>query len=272
MAPTQRALNYKLNDKKAAAAKPREKPYPLADGGGLLLDVLPSGAKVWRYSYRIDCKRKKVTIGPYPAVGVKAARDAHEKLRSFLVTGVDPARQKQLDKVQRIADAAQSQTFKVFAEVWIAEKLSLLTERSRKQSKAWLKNDVFPAIGTLSLADVHAKDILKLLEGMRNTPTKANNIRAIIERIYQYAAQKLLVTVNPATAMRGLIDQPPAKHYAPLQPGEVHRFIEAVRTCRAHQGTRLSSSRLPLTRLRPLSTWRTSTPKSCSLTERRLQD
>ena len=82
------------------------------------------------------------------------------------------------------------------------------TARSQKQNLLWVVNDVFPVIGATPLGEVHASDVLKLLEGMRNNPTKANNIRAIIERIYQYGAQKLLVTHIPATAMKGLIDKP----------------------------------------------------------------
>ena len=64
MAP--RTCNYTLTDKRIQAAKPRAKPYPLADAGGLYVDVLTSGSKVWRYSYRIDGKRTKVTIGKLP--------------------------------------------------------------------------------------------------------------------------------------------------------------------------------------------------------------
>jgi hypothetical protein len=85
---------------------------------------------------------------------------------------------------------------------------------------------------------------------MRDTPTKANNVRAIIERFYQYAALKLQVTVNPATPMKGLINKPSATHYQPLNPGEVHAFVEAVRTCGAHQGTRRAVEFLMLTVVR----------------------
>jgi integrase len=240
MAHSPRAVNYTLTDKKINATKPRAKAYPLADGGGLYLDVLASGSKVWRYSYGFEGKRTKVTIGPYPLMGIKAARDAHEKLRGKRLDGINPARQKQVDRVELAAKVAQAETFESFSKVWITEKLLLLTARSQKQTIGWLTNDVYPAIGKLPLGEVHARDVLKLLEGMRNTPTKANNIRAIIERIYQYAALKLLVTVNPATAMKGLIDKPPATHYPPLKPSAIHGFVEAVRTCGAHQGTRLA--------------------------------
>lgn len=250
MAHFPRAVNYTLTDKKINAAKPRAKPWPMADGGGLYVDILASGSKVWRYSYGFEGKRTKVTIGPWPLVGIKAARDAHEKLRGQLLEGVNPAQKKQADRLDRSTKVAQAETFESFAKVWIAEKLSQLTQRSQRQTLRWLENDIYPVIGKIPLGDVHARDVLKLLEGMRNTPTKAHNIRAIIERIYQYAALKLLVTINPATAMKGLIDKPPAAHYPPLKPGAIHSFVEAVRTCGAHQGTRLAVEFLMLTVVR----------------------
>ena len=250
MVQSPRAVNYKLSDKKIQAAKPKEKPYPLADGGGLYVEVLVSGSKVWRYAYMSAGKRGKVTIGAYPAISIKAARNAHEGFRSSLVIGIDPARQKQVDKIEAAATVVQAQTFESFARLWFAEKLALATARTQNQNLAWMVNDVFPVMGDLPLGEVHASDVLKLLEGMRNTPTKANNIRAIIDRIYQYAAQKLLVTYNPATPMKGLIDKPPAAHYPPLKPSEIHRFIESVRTCGAHQGTRLAVEFLLLTVVR----------------------
>ncbi|MDO8777722.1 MAG: tyrosine-type recombinase/integrase [Burkholderiaceae bacterium] len=248
MAP--RTCNYTLTDKKINAAKPREKPYPVADGGGLYLDVLASGSKVWRYSYRIKGKRTKATIGAYPHVSIKAARNAHEAMRDTLAGGIDPARQKQIDKIERVAQAVQAETFETFARLWFVEKMALATERTKKQNLGWMVKDVFPVIGSIPLGAVHASDVLKLLEGMRNTPTKANNIRAIIDRVYQYAAQKLLVTSNPATPMKGLIDKPPATHYPPLKTSEIRGFVDAVRTCGAHHGTKIAVEFLMLTAVR----------------------
>src|SRR5450830_398544 len=142
MAP--RTCNYTLTDKKINAAKPRDKPYPIADGGGLYLEVLVSGSKVWRYSYRIDGKRTKATIGAYPRVTIKDARNAHESMRDTLEDGIDPARKKQLDKIETIATTAQAETFESFARLWFAEKLALATARTQKQNMGWMVNDVFP--------------------------------------------------------------------------------------------------------------------------------
>lgn len=250
MAHSPRAVNYSLTDKSIQAAKPKDKPYPLTDGGGLFVEVLPSGTKTWRYSYGFSGKRTKVTIGTYPVFSIKAARDAHEGLRATLANGVDPARKKQVDRIERKADVAKTQTFETFARVWFAEKMAQTTARTQKQNLGWLVNDVFPQIGAIPLGDVHASDVLKLLEGMRNTPTKATNVQAILERVFQYAAQKLLVTYNPATPMKGLIAKPKATSYRPLSVAEIGPFVEAVRTCNAHLGTRLAVEFLMLTAVR----------------------
>jgi integrase len=250
MAHSSRAVNYILTDKAIQAAKPKAKPYPLTDGGGLYVEVLVSGTKAWRYSYGFNGKRTKVTIGTYPAISIKAARDAHEGLRATRATGVDPARKKQVDQIEHKSDVAKTQTFETFARVWFAEKLAHATARTQKQNLGWMVNDVFPQIGAIPLGEVHASDVLKLLEGMRNTPTKATNIHGILERIFNYAAQKLLVTYNPASPMKGLIAKPKATSYRPLTVSEIAPFIEAVRTCNAHLGTRIAVEFLMLTAVR----------------------
>jgi uncharacterized protein (DUF1778 family) len=76
-------------------ATPRNKPYALTDGGGLLLEVLPSGTKTWRCKYHLNGKREKVTIGAYPAYTIKQARDRHEELRALVERGESPAKSKQ---------------------------------------------------------------------------------------------------------------------------------------------------------------------------------
>ncbi len=55
-----------LNDLRIKAAKPKDKPYKLADSSGLYLLVQPTGAKYWRLKYRYNGKEKKLAFGVYP--------------------------------------------------------------------------------------------------------------------------------------------------------------------------------------------------------------
>lgn len=79
-----RHINYVLKPATIDNAKPKDKRYDLTDGGGLVLEVMPSGSKTWRFKYHLNRKREKVTIGAYPAFTIKQARDRHEELRALV--------------------------------------------------------------------------------------------------------------------------------------------------------------------------------------------
>ena len=68
----------KLNDQQIKKAKPKEKPYKLADGKGLYLLITPTGGKLWRLKYRVDGKEKTLSIGAYPAITLSEAREQVE--------------------------------------------------------------------------------------------------------------------------------------------------------------------------------------------------
>jgi len=55
----------KLNDQKCKNAKPKDKSYKLFDGGGLYLEIMPSGGKLWRLKYRYAGKEKRLSFGSY---------------------------------------------------------------------------------------------------------------------------------------------------------------------------------------------------------------
>jgi hypothetical protein len=81
-----------LTDTKAKAAKPKSNPYKLADRDGLYLFVTPSGAKSWRYDYRIAGARETLTIGLYPDVSLTHAREELASARRLVANGDSPAR------------------------------------------------------------------------------------------------------------------------------------------------------------------------------------
>ncbi len=58
----------KLNARQIDTAKPKEKAYKLADGGGLYLLVKPGGGEYWRLKYRVAGKEKLLALGVYPEV------------------------------------------------------------------------------------------------------------------------------------------------------------------------------------------------------------
>ncbi|MFV8669549.1 Arm DNA-binding domain-containing protein, partial [Ralstonia pseudosolanacearum] len=64
-----------LTDTKIKALKPKDERYRVSDTGGLLLEVMPSGSKIWRYRYQLHGVRQApLTIGPYPEISLATAR------------------------------------------------------------------------------------------------------------------------------------------------------------------------------------------------------
>ncbi len=53
----------KLNARQVSAARPKDKPYKLSDGGGLYLLVHPGGSRYWRLKYRFSGKEKLLSLG-----------------------------------------------------------------------------------------------------------------------------------------------------------------------------------------------------------------
>ena len=65
-------------------AKPRDKPYKLADGHGLYLLVTPQGGRYWRMNYRFDGKAKTMAMGVFPLITLAEAREKREEARKLL--------------------------------------------------------------------------------------------------------------------------------------------------------------------------------------------
>ncbi len=66
-----------LTDTQIKQTKPKERSCKVADSGGLYLFISTTGTKSWRYDYRFHGRRETFTIGKFPAVSLKDARDLH---------------------------------------------------------------------------------------------------------------------------------------------------------------------------------------------------
>lgn len=220
----QRHINYKLKPALINAAKPASKAYTLTDGGGLYLEVLPGGSKVWRYSYRIGAKRPKVTIGPYPQIGIAQARTRHEEMRSVLASGMDPAEEKKEAAREAKIEAERDVTFSEFSKRWVGETLAHLSPTYRAQCIRFLDSYIYPSIGDKPLSEVKPRDVLAIIEAQTHIPTTAERCRSLIQQVYNFAIRKLLVDTNPATAVRGAIVVPPKTHHRHLSEKELGLF------------------------------------------------
>src|ERR1700730_16639038 len=103
-----------LTDVKVRNAKPDVKSRKLFDGRGLFLLINPSGGRWWRFKYRFGAKAKTLSLGVYPDVGLKEARERRDEARKLLANGFDPSAERKADKAARAAEMArETSTFEL---------------------------------------------------------------------------------------------------------------------------------------------------------------
>jgi len=136
-----------LTDTAVRQAKAADKPFKLADGGGLYLLVNKTG-KYWRWDYRHADKRKTLALGVYPDVTLAKAREKHQNARKLLADGTDPSQSRREDK--RTAKLSVANSFEAVATAWMAEHQSAVSASTHAHTEAWMKNDVFPWLGASS--------------------------------------------------------------------------------------------------------------------------
>jgi integrase len=256
-----RHVTYVLEPATIDGAKPRDKAYALTDGAGLLLEVLPSGTKTWRFKYHLNGKREKVTIGAYPVVTIQDAREKHEELRALVERGESPARAKQSRLAARKLAESRALSFKKFAQRWVDETLFYRSEGYRAQIVRWLDAYVYPEIGDIQLDDVEPADVLSIVQKRTATAVTAERIRTIIQQIFNHAIRQRLIATNPATPMRGVVSRPPVQHHKHLNEKELGAFWRAVDEQGAHLTTIAATKLLFLTMARKSELLRATWPE-----------
>ena len=111
-----------LSDTKIRSLKPREKAYKLSDDRGLYLLVNPNGSRWWRFKYYFGGKERGISLGVYPDVPLKYAREQREDARQLVARGIDPSVQRRTNKI------ALENSFKLIAEEWLALQSKKLAE------------------------------------------------------------------------------------------------------------------------------------------------
>lgn len=237
-----------LVDTAIRAIKSSEKQQKFYDGSGLYLLVFPSGSKVWRFKYHFQGREKLISLGPYPAVSLKDAREKAAGARKILGGGNDPSVQRQQSRRQR------KDTFETLAREWYTKQLPTWTERHAVHSLRRMEANLFPYIGSRPIADITAAELLSVLRRMesRNALTMARNARSLCSRIFRYALITGRAERNPAADLQGAIAPHITKNRATLtDPAKVGKLLLAIDGYRGTFTVRNALILLSLTFCRP---------------------
>ncbi|GAB6063415.1 tyrosine-type recombinase/integrase [Deferrisoma palaeochoriense] len=209
-------MRGKLTDTQARRAPVRDRRYELRDGGGLALWVYPTGRKSWIYVYSLTeadgvTRRRRVTLGEYPAVSLEEARQRHRVARELVRQGKDPRveheRQKRAEAERRAAEAraARKLTVAGLAELYL--KVYAKQKKSHDEQRRLLRKDVLPRWGHRLVEEVERTDVSELLDQIvaRGAPVVANRARAVLSRMFRWARARGYIETNPVEST-----EPPA--------------------------------------------------------------
>lgn len=255
---------YLLTDVSIRNSKPTDKTQRLFDGEGLYLLVKPNGARWWRFDYTIAGKRKTLSLGVYPAVGLKAARGKAEKAREVIAEGTDPSDTRKQEKVIQAAKEEADKrralglpvvdSFEDIAREWFTEFSSGWAPSHADKIIRRLERDIFPWLGGVFIRDITAPQLLKVLRRIKSRGAVETAHRAMQNcgQIFRYAIATGKIVHNIAADLRGALPSPESTHHAAIiKPQEVGALLRAIDSYQGYFVTKCALRIAPYVFVRP---------------------
>jgi integrase len=218
-----------------AAAKDSQKAQKLGDGDGLMLVARPSGDASWVLRYRQDGARKDLTLGRWPTLTLKMARDEADKARKSAATGVDPVEAKKAARKARPGVASGPDTVRRLFEDWRAKE-EVSAVYAGNIEAAFLK-DVLPVIGAVPPEDVTREQILKILRTIegRGAVDMVRRVRMWMRQMFEFGIEDesrpaLRMSPVPMGTLKSFKKSRKKRHYAAIKDAkEVPALMKAIK-------------------------------------------
>ncbi len=236
-----------LTDTTIRALKPTEKSQKLFDSGGLFLFVPPTGGRLWRFKYRHAGREKLISLGRYPLVTLKQARERRDAARRLLANGVDPSAKRKAEKF------AQADTFEAVAREHLSLQHRAASATIEKALQRLIRH-VFPYLGNRSVATITAPDLLAVLRRIegRGAHDLAHWARSMCGRVFRYAIATGRAERDVAADLRGaLAPVVVTNHAAITEPARISELLRAIDTYRGQPATEYALKLAPLVFVRP---------------------
>ena len=213
-----------LSEIQVKKLKPTEKskqgrPDKYTDGAGLQLWVRQSGGKSWMLNYRWEGKQKSLTIGQYPAMGLKEARATAHQIKLDLDTGINPAKEK-----------STVPSFGEIAERWYTERQPYLAPSTHLRNYNMFKRDIEPAIGPTPIDKVTSPEVLAIGRAVQDRGATDMGRRAVqeVSHIYKFAKRLGMVSFNPASDLTPALKPHKSANHKRVDASELPQLLTDI--------------------------------------------
>lgn len=237
----------------------------ISDGGGLYLEVRPTGAGWWRLRYWLDSREGMLSLGTYPETGLRDARVRRDEARKLIAAGGDPSETRKAEKVERktrrdaqvLAEAGKPAigTFEHVGREWLSHVHEVnVSAGHAERTRIRLEQDAFPWLGRRPIGEIEAPELLACLRRVeaRGAIETAHRIKDACGQVFRYGIATGHCKRNPATDLRDALRPVETRHLAaivdPVKAGALLRDMVAYE---GHPVTRAALALSALLLLRP---------------------
>ena len=238
---------------KNATCPPEKKRVRLACSGGLYLEVSPAGSKRWFWKYRKDGKEGRMSLGSYPEVGPKKAREAMTAAKLMKSGGRDPVQARKVETLK--ATRADSDTFKAIALEWYTKQAPQWSGSHAGRMLRQFERDLFPWIGERPIADIHAMELLAALQKVeeRGALETADRALMLARQVWDYWLPTTDVKQRNITeGLKGRLTPYRGKTFAAIvEPVRMGDLLRAIKNYKGGPTVRTALQLAPLLYQRP---------------------
>lgn len=229
-------------------------PVAKADGGGLTFTLSVAGTAAWVLRYRFGGKPRELTLGQYPDVSLKMARQRASEARAQVQAGADVARERQREKIE----LAAARSFKQLAVDYMAKVFPTLADTTVEQRRQHIEGVIGPRLGNMPAREVTTADVVRFIEALHRTKTPAviKMVFTTLSQIFKHGVARHAVTANPCAgvSVAAIIGKAePHRQRLKLTEVELRAVLPALPTAGAHNALAVKLLLLTCTRIGELT-------------------
>ena len=190
---------HMLTDTKIRTSKPQNKLYRLSDTNGLAIEITPSGIKHWRYRYRFNGKASMISLGKFPNIGLKDARNLRDNYRNLLTDGLNPSEYKANKVSKDKLENDKKMTFGKLFYKWHAKNKDNWSDKHSMKVMRQCERHLLSYIKNKSIDTITPQDMIQVFMKMNELGIieTLEKVKGYASRIFKYGVGLGLLPNNP---------------------------------------------------------------------------
>lgn len=187
---------------------------------GFGLRISQGGTRSFVVMFYEGPRKRRVTIGKHPALGLGQARAEAKRVLASVMLGQAP---------DMPSDSGQVLTFVAAIDVFVANHCKRNNRpATAKETERLLRRHFEPTLGRMALVDITPQKVAGIIDGLLETPGEANHAFSAIRKFFSWARERRYIERSPCEGMR--LPVKPRTRERVLEPDEIAKIFSAAKT------------------------------------------